>query len=161
MFRTWLTAWLLGVSAVGVLIVGLSMASTYAALKRAGAPGPGRILRRLWLNPFACLIRSQEESTSRLVGAQAWVWWDVRWGPSGQTAAVVTGVDGAAVHLRFANPVELCTATDETTEALTASFLPAGQPRYDWAVPRGVLAASSEGLSTTTDSRTNARICVG
>jgi len=138
MFETWLIAWLIGIAAVAGLIATAWSVATYRELKRAGAPRAGRILTRLWFSPVAWLLRLGDRADAN-PGALAWVWWDMRWGPSGQIQATVRGTDGTALHLSLAKPVGLYLATGELLQVTDVRFMPSNRHSYTWGTPAGVL----------------------
>jgi hypothetical protein len=159
MFKAWLTSWLIGIAAVaGAIAVAWSIA-TYRELKRAGAPGAGRILTRLWLSPVARFLRLGRVETTP--GGLAWVWWDLRWGPSGQTTATIRGTDGTALHLSLAKPIGLYLATGELLQVTDVRFKPSDDRGYAWRTVAGVLEpVNSEAWERTAGERPHARLCV-
>jgi hypothetical protein len=160
MFKTWLTAWLIGIAAVaGAIAVAWSVA-TYRELKREGAPSAGRILTRLWLSPVARLLRSGERVEAK-TGGLTWVWWDLRWGPSGQTTATIRGTDGTALHLSLAKPAELYLATGELLQVTDVRFKPSDDVGYAWRTVAGVLEpVNSEAWQRAPGECPHARLCV-
>ena len=138
MFKTWLIAWLLGIAALAVVIAASWSLTTYRELKRAGAPRAGHILIKLWFTPVAWLLRLGDRADAN-PGALAWVWWDMRWGPSGQTEATVRGTDGTALYLSLAKPVGLYLTTGELLQVTDVRFIPSNRQSYTWGTPAGVL----------------------
>jgi hypothetical protein len=160
MFETWLTTWLLGVAAVVSVIAASWSLATYRKLKQEGAPEAGRILRRLWFSPVASLLRIDGRADRSPEGL-AWVWWDVRWGPSGQTKATIQGADGAALHLSLAKPVELYSAAGELLQVTDMRFVPSKSRSYTWGVPTGVLEpVNSTAWQRAPGDCPTARLCV-
>ena len=139
MFETWLIAWLIGVAAVAGLIAMSWSVATYRELRRAGAPGAGRILTRLWFSPVAWLLRLGDRADAK-PGAPAWVWWDVR---------------------SLARPMELYLATGEPLQVTDVRFMPSNHHSYTWGTPTGVLEpVNSATWQRAPGERPNARVCV-
>ena len=77
MLKAWLIAWLLGIA--GLCLTPLA-----------------------WVLPSAGFGHE-----APLVGRQAWVWWDLPWGPSGQSSAVVQGADDGHLRLVLLTPAQM------------------------------------------------------
>ena len=163
MLARWLIAWLIGVIGMAGLVAAVWSLSTYRQLARDGAPEPGKVLRRLWLTPVAWVLRpGGSERGATLTGRRAWVWWDVRWGPSGQSEAIVRGADERHLQLSLVTPVGMYSGSagglvGATEVRFTASRL----PNYRWGTVSGVLEPVDRplGQSGTTDPP-RARVCV-
>jgi hypothetical protein len=138
MFEAWLTAWLIGITAVAALIAVSWSVGTYRELERAGAPRSGRIVTRLWFSPVARLLRLGDRGQTH-PGRRVWVWWHLRWGPSGQTEATIRGADGTALHLSLAKPMGFSLATGELLQTTDVRFLPFNRHSYTWGTPTGVV----------------------
>ena len=163
MFAAWLIASLLGVAGVAGLIVGSWSISTYRQLRRDGAPAPGRILRKLWLTPAMRVLRPGGTGHgTRLAGRRAWVWWNVRWGASGQSEAVVRSADEDVLHLTLVKPVEMYSSSSGRLLAATeVRFAPSAPPNYLWSTAGGVLEPLDSALGQLSESeRPQARVCV-
>ena len=90
MLRAWLIAWLLGIAGMAAFIAASMSLSTYRQLARDGAPAPGRVLGQLCLTPLTWVFASRASGfEAGWVGRKAWVSWDLRRGPSGQSSAIV------------------------------------------------------------------------
>lgn len=159
MVATWLVAWLLGIAGLAVLAAGWWSIATYRRLARDGAPGPGRVLWKLWATPIARVLRlGGRGQPADLAGRRAWVWWDVRWGPSGQSEAVVRGADGRELRLSLLAPAEMYSQPAGRLVGVTeVRFTAARPPDYTLATVTGILEPADQ---SSHEHHVRARVCV-
>ena len=162
MLRIWLIAWLLGITGVAGLIAGSLSISTYRRLARDGVPAPGEVLRKLWLTPVTWILPGGPGDVAEVVGRRAWVSWDVRWGPSGQSLAIVQDGDERHLRLLLLTPVKMPSGPrPELVDATDVRFRPSRTPHYSWGTASGVLepvGLASEGADPQHYPR--ARVCI-
>lgn len=163
MLRTWLIAWLLGITGVAGVIAGSLSISTYRRLARDGVPAPGEVLRKLWLTPVTWILPPGGPGDgAELVGRRAWVSWDLRWGPSGQSSAIVQDGDERHLRLLLLTPVKMPSGPRaELVDATDVRFWPSRKPNYSWGTASGVL--EPVGLASEDVDRQHyprARVCI-
>ena len=158
-----LAAWLLGLMGMAALVAGLWSISTYRQLARNGALHPGRVLGKLWLTPLGRSLRRRKTVWgSELTGRAAWVWWSVRWGPAGQSSAVITAAHASQLHLSLRNPAQIHSGTPGALSAVTeVRFTASRGANYRWSTATGYLEPFDLASgSSSAHERARARVCV-
>lgn len=158
-----LAAWLLGLTGMAALVASLWSISTYRQLAREGALHPGRVLGKLWLTPIGRSLRPGETAWGpELTGRPAWVWWSVRWGPAGQSSAVVTAAHPSHLHLSLRTPAQIYAGTPGALSAVTeVRFTASRAANYRWSTASGYLEPFDRASgSSSAHERARARVCV-
>lgn len=159
----WLAAWFVGSAAFGVITSAVSLVSTYLSLRRDGATSPARILARLVMAP-AMSRRSGHTLGSPQRGITGWLWWDTRWGASGQSRVTVLANDGHTLHLRLSLPVEFRSNGAGRIVTTEVRFIPSSPPDYTWGLPPGRLepldTALVAGVAVAAGEPVTARLCL-